>query len=208
MTAIEQHVLKGGTHVDAYRTGFVWMTHVVNLLGIGVFFFLALLLYVVTTHTPPDRYYAELYDGKKQPMVGLDMPNINQQTLFDWASEAATQIMTFGFNDYERKLSATRLRFTQKGWESFRTAMIDTDFFKGVLESRQIVTSVVKGPPTLLSEGVEKGQYYWMVELPLMLTVRSGSASRSTSQTAFLRIVPVPTAEIPNGIGIDLWTMR
>lgn len=203
--AITRRVGVDVAETQSYRVGFVRMTYVVNVLGVVIFFFLALFLFILYTQVPQDRYIAETADGQQMQMIGLEQPNINTQTLLDWGSEAATQIMTFGFNDYDNKLSQARTRFTMDGWLSFAPKMANSEFFKKMVSEQQLVTAVPRSSATLFSEGVDKGRYFWIVEVPLLVSVRSGGQSRPINITVRMVVVRVPTAENPAGIGIDRW---
>lgn len=190
---------------ESYKLGYQRMRALVWMMAISIVVLTGVFLFVLTNHVPQDRHYAMTAEGQQASLVALDMPNISQQTLFDWSAEAATQIMTFGFNDYETRLTNTRSRFTTKGWESFRSVMINSLFFKTVLEQQQIVTSVPRQSPTMFFEGLTGSVYNWIVEVPLLVTVRSGSLNRTLDLTVRLVVIRVPTAENPTGIAIDRW---
>lgn len=190
---------------ESYRLGYQRMRVLVWMMTLSIVALVGVLVFVLSNFVPQDRHYALTPEGAQANLVALDMPNISQQTLFDWSAEAATQIMTFGFNDYERRLNNTRERFTDKGWQSFRDVMVNSLFFKTVIEEQQIVTSVPRQPPTMFFEGLTAGVYNWIVEIPLLVTVRSGSINRTLNLTVRLVVIRVPTAENPTGMAIDRW---
>ena len=190
---------------ESYKLGYQRMRALVWMMTLSIVALVGLLIFVLTNFVPQDLHYALTSEGAQARLVALAMPDISQQTLFDWSAEAATQIMTFGFNDYETRLTNTRARFTTKGWESFREVMLNSLFFKTVLEQQQIVTSVPRQPPTMFFEGLTGSVYNWIVEIPLLVTVRSGSLNRTLNLTVRLVVIRVPTAENPTGMAIDRW---
>lgn len=190
---------------ESYRVGYARLMTLSYLLTFVIFGLIGLLVFAFVTHVPQDSYYAETSEGARMQMVGLERPYITQQALFDWAADAASQIMTFGFNDYDQKLSAAQGRFTDEGWTSFAQVMGNSLFFKNVVSEKQLVTAVPAGMPILMFEGLTMGRFNWIVEIPLMITVRSGSVNRSIKQTVRLIILPVPTEVNPMGIAIDRW---
>lgn len=203
--ALSRRIGVDPNRAESYRTGYrrlLWLVYVLTFAILGL---IALLVFVIITRAPQDRYFAQTSEGATMRLVGLDRPNMNEQTMFDWAAEATSQILTFGFNDYNAKLNAVHNRFTEDGWASFAPTLYKSKFFQGVISEQQIVTSVPKAPPRLFSEGLVAGQYSWIIEIPMLLTVRSGSISRTLDQTVRIVIVRVPTDLNPSGIAIDRW---
>lgn len=190
---------------ESYRAGYhrlMWLSYVMTF---AIFGLIGAMVFLFVTHTPEDSYFAETAQGGRMQVVGIERPFITQQALLDWAADATTQIMTFGFNDYNDKLSASRNKFTEEGWASFANVLSNTSFFKNMVSEKQLITSVPREVPLLAFEGISAGRFNWVVEVPLLLTVRSGSISRSVNFTARLIIVRVPTEQNPMGIAIDRW---
>ena len=190
---------------ESYRSGYARLLRLCYLLSAVIFLLTAVLLYALFFHRPSDRYVAQTSQDSVSQLVGLERPYITQQALFDWAADAASQVLTFGFNDYDQRLTASRDRFTPEGWVSFAVEMNKSALFQTVVSAQQLMTAVPRGMPLLMFEGLSEGRYTWIVEIPMMVTVRSGSLSRSISQTVRLIIVPVPTADNPMGIAVDRW---
>ena len=203
--AVSRHIGVDGARTESYRQGYGRLMKLVYLLTFAILALIAALVFAFVTYVPEDRYFAETSEGARMQMVGLARPVVTQQALFDWSADAASQVLTFGFNDYDQKLSQAQQKFTQDGWVSFANVMANSSFFKNVVSEKQLVTSVPSGTPLLMFEGLSQGQFNWIVEVPLMVTVRSGSLNRSVAQTVRLIIVPVPTAMNPMGIAIDRW---
>ncbi len=190
---------------ESYRTGYLRLIKLCYALTAVIFLLTAALFYTLFAYLPEDGYFAQTSEGATSGLIGLERPPIPQQTLFNWAADSAAQIMTFGFNDYDEKLSSARERFTPEGWLSFAQVMNESRFFQNVRDQQQLLTAVPQGMTTLIFEGLMNGRYTWIVELPLMVTVRSGSLSRSLNQKVRLTIIPVETSENPMGIAIDRW---
>ncbi len=55
-------------------------------------------------------------------LIALTMPNMTNQAILSWATNSITEIMTFGFGDYNSHLSDQQVRFTPEGWTSFVNA--------------------------------------------------------------------------------------
>lgn len=203
--AVQRRIGVDPARTESYRNGYrrlIWLTYILTA---GIILLIGALIFTIVNGWPQDRYFAQTSEGAVMQMAGLARPNISQQAMFDWAAESASQIMTFGFNDYNQKLTAARTRFTEDGWESFGPKMSKSAFFRTMIEEQQIATAVPMAPPVLFSEGMMMGRYSWVIEVPMMLTVRSGSVSRSITQQVRMVVIEVPTDINPMGIAIDRW---
>ncbi len=155
-----------------------------------------------------DRYMAETSDGKVMQMAALSYPNMGRMALSDWVANAASQIMTFGFNDVDVRFSESRRNFTKDGWDTFRKAIIASTVIDEIMKTQQIVSAVPESPPVLKSEGLVNGVYSWTFDVPLLITFRAGGDKKSASKMAHVVVERVPTRESPNGVGISEWYMR
>ncbi|HBR69578.1 MAG TPA: type IV secretion protein IcmL, partial [Rhodospirillaceae bacterium] len=125
--------------------------------------------------------------------------------LMSWVAQACTEVMTFGFNDYRRRLQEASRNFTRKGWDSFTAALQKSRIIEMVETNQQVVTAAPQGAPILVSEADVGGQYQWVIELPLIVTYQSGAKTRSDSLLVTVVVVRVPRLESPNGVGIEQW---
>jgi intracellular multiplication protein IcmL len=138
-------------------------------------------------------------------MVPLNEPNLSTPALMSWVAQASTEVMTFGFNDFRRRLQESSRNFTRRGWESFTQALQRSRIIEMVEANQQVVTAAPQGAPIVRSEGLVAGRYQWTIELPLILTYQSGSRSRSDRLLVTLVVVRVPRLESSNGVGIEQW---
>lgn len=194
-------VLRNEFYRDGYRLALrVAVIQCFIIVGlIGAMFF------VIHVHQPENRYFATTEDGRVIPMVALTQPNLSTPALMSWVAQSATEVMTFGFNDYRRRLQESSRHFTRRGWESFTTALQKARIIETVEANSQVLTSAPRGAPILQSEGIVAGQYQWIVQIPMVLTYQSGSKTRSDNWMVTLVVVRVPRLESPNGVGIAQW---
>lgn len=191
-----------------YRDGYRTMLKILLAQSAGLV--LMLLVFVIYAHNtrPVDRYFATTADGRIMQLVPLDRPNLTTAALLSWVAQASTEVMTFGFHDYQRRLQQSSRHFTRRGWESFTQALQRSRIIESVEQSQQVVTAAPRGAPVLVQEGVFNGKYRWVVQLPMLVTYRSGSKSRTDNLDVRLVIERVPSLENPNGVGIDQWIAR
>jgi|GEM_PF-197830 intracellular multiplication protein IcmL len=190
---------------EYYRDGYRSLMKVAFIEGIIIVSLVLVFLVYMNIHEGRDRYFATTADGRILQLVPLDQPNMSSAALMSWVSQAATEVMTFGFHDYQRRLQEASRHFTRRGWESFTTALQRSRIIESVETLQQVVTATPRSAPVLLQEGVFNGRHRWIVKLPLTVTFKSGNKTQSTNLEVTITIERVPTLESPNGVGIESW---
>ena len=190
---------------EFYRDGYRAILKLAVLQGLIIIGLIAAMFYVIHIHQPENRYFATTEDGRLVPMVALNEPNLSTPALMSWVAQASTEVMTFGFNDYRRRLQEASRNFTRRGWESFTQALQRSRIIEMVETNQQVITAAPRGAPILQSEGLYQGRYQWVVQLPMVLTYIAGSKTRSDNLLVTLIIVRVPRLESPYGVGIEQW---
>jgi intracellular multiplication protein IcmL len=190
---------------EYYRDGYRTLQKTVLFLVVSMIMLIGAMFFVINVHQPQDRYFATTVDGRLVPMVSLSQPNLSNPALMSWVAQAATEVLTFGFHDYRRRLQESSRNFTRTGWESFTTALERSSILEMVQNNRQVVTAAPRAAPVLLWEGLDNGRYSWRIEIPLIVTYQSGSQRKTDSLRVTLTVVRVPKLESPNGVGIEQW---
>ncbi len=195
--------------LSSYRDGFHNLIRLSIVLGLVMIAGAAVVLYYVSYVLPQDSYYALSGTANgteiKRPMIGLTSPNVNRDALLLWAGAAATEVMTFGFNDIDERMTRAQRLFTPEGWTSFSTALAKTTLIKGMLENQQLLTAIPASTPLIIMEGVYGGKYSWVVEMPIIVTLRAGDKKQTGGQRVRMIITKMPTSTNPMGIGINTW---
>ncbi len=193
---------------EFYRDGYRSLLRLSIIQGVVILGLIGAMYFVVQVNQPENRYFATTEDGRLVPMVPLNEPNLSTPALMSWVAQASTEVMTFGFNDYRRRLQESSRNFTRRGWESFTGALQRSRIIEMVEANQQVVTAAPEGAPIVVSEGLVAGRYQWQVQLPLILTYQSGSRSRTDKLLVTIVIVRVPRLESPNGVGIEQWVAQ
>ncbi len=186
---------------DAYKNLFRFVT----LMWLVIMVLTAGLLYCVTSIHKQDRFYAANTQGGLSRLVPLYDPNVNNQAILSWASQATVDVLTFGFNDIGQRFAETRQNFTPEGWESFRSAAIRSGVMERVSNLRQIITAIPTDIPEILYYGLIENKVGWVVRVPVVVTVRAGDQKSSSYLDVIMTIVKMPSFENPRAIGIDKW---
>lgn len=190
---------------DFYRDGYRSMLKLAVVQGFVILLLLGAMFFVIHVHQPEDKYFATTEEGRLIPIVSLDQPNLSAPALTSWVAQASTEVMTFGFNDYRRRLQESSRSFTRRGWESFTKALQDAKIVETITANQQVISAAPHGAPIIVQEGVFNGRYQWIVQFPLGLTFQSGSKRHNNSYLIRAVIVRVPRLESPNGVGIEQW---
>lgn len=190
---------------EFYRDGYRLWQRVAAFQAIAIIALVAVVFFFVTTTKVQNVYFATTEDGRLIPMVALSEPNLGKQALASWVAQSATEVMTFGFHDYRKRLQEASRNFTRTGWASFTTALEKSRIIETVSQNQQVVTASPASAPVIIQEGIVNGRYQWTLELPMSVAYQAGSQSRTDNLLITMVVVRVPKLESPNGVGIEQW---
>lgn len=196
------------TRNEFYRDGYRSILRIAVIEAMVILGLVLAMFFIIEVHQPENRYFATTEDGRLVPMVPLSEPNLSVPALMSWSAQAATEVMTFGFNDYKRRLQEASRNFTRVGWVSFTSALEKSRIIEMVETNQQVVSAAPASSPILVSEGLVAGRYQWRVQVPLVVTYQAGASVRSDKLMINLLIVRVPKLESQNGVGIEQWVAR
>lgn len=190
---------------EYYRDGFRNLMRIAVVEAVIIVALLLTFISYMNASKAQDHFFATTADGRIMQLVPLEKPNMGTSALMSWAAQAGTEVMTFGFHDYQRRLQQSSRHFTRRGWESFAAALQKSRIIESVEASQQVVSATPRSAPILIQEGVLNGKYRWVVDLPLSVKYQSGSTSRNENLNVRMMIDRVPSLENPNGVGIEQW---
>jgi intracellular multiplication protein IcmL len=193
------------TRNEFYRDGYRRMQQIMLIEAGAIVALILVLALTIGVMKGRDRFFATTSDGRLLEMVALDQPNLPTAKVLSWAAEAATETMTFGFNDYRKRLQDSSRFFTRSGWQTFNDALSKSNLLELVTGNQQVVTAVPRSAPVILQAGLVNNVYQWQVQIPLNITYQVGSKEDNRPQLITLVIVRVSTLETPDGIAIDQW---
>lgn len=191
-----------------YRDGYRNLVKIAIIQSMAIVALIIALTVTIMSSRPQDRFFATTSDGRLIRMIALNEPNMNDAALVSWSARAASDVMTFGFHDYQRRLQEASSYFTRRGWQSFTEALERSRLMEGVTKAQRVVTAAPKSAPVIIQQGLVDGIYRWIVELPLIVTYQSGTAQQSDTVNVQLVIVRVSTLDSPSGVGIQQWIAR
>ena len=190
---------------EFYRDGFRNLLRIAIVEAVIIVALLLTFISYMNASRTQDHYFATTADGRIMQLVPLELPNMGTSALLSWAAQAGTEVMTFGFHDYQRRLQYSSRHFTRHGWETFAAALQKSRTVESIEAQEQVVSAQPRSAPILIQEGVFNGKYRWVVDLPLTVKYQSGSNIRTDNLTIRMVIDRVPSLENPNGVGIEQW---
>lgn len=193
---------------EFYRDGFRNMMKIAAAEAAIIVLLLLTLVSYMNQSKAQDHFFATTADGRIMQLVPLEKANMGTAALLSWASQAGTEVMTFGFHDYQRRLQYSSRHFTRHGWETFANALQKSRLIESVEASQQVVSAAPRSAPTLMQEGIFGGKYRWVIELPLTVRYQSGTSTRIENLNVRMVIDRVPSLENPNGVGIEQWVAQ
>ncbi len=196
------------TRNNFYRDGYRFWMKFAFVQAISLVILLVALAVTIAVSRPQDRFFATTADGRLIRMTPLNEPNMNDAALISWVARASSDIMTFGFHDYQRRLQESSSYFTRRGWQTFSEALQRSRIMETVEKSQQVVTASPKAAPTIIQQGLANGIYRWVVQLPMVVTYQSGSAQQTDTLNVQVVVVRVSTLDSPSGVGIQQWIGR
>jgi intracellular multiplication protein IcmL len=169
---------------------------VLNVLLAGSF------VYIVK-HPPAPQYFATTINGRITPLIPLDQPNMPPSTLLQWANSAAIAAYTYNFVNYRQELQSASEFFTPDGWRQFINALEGSNNLSAVIDKKLVVSAVATGAPVILDQKAINGTYTWIVQMPMLITYQSASASARQSVMVKMTIERISTLNSARGVGIS-----
>jgi intracellular multiplication protein IcmL len=193
------------TRNEFYRDGFRNLIKIVILEGVIIIGLILTLIVHINNSVAYDRYFATTADGRIMQLSPLNERFLTDSALVSWVAQAATEVMTFGFHDYQRRLQQASRHFTKTGWETFSAAMEKARIIESVTAQRQVVVASPRSAPVIRQHGVAGGKYRWVLEMPLSVEYRAREQARTDNLKLTLVVERVSSLENPNGVGIHQW---
>lgn len=195
------------TRNNFFKEGYSSLLKVAIAQSLVILVLASLVVYKVFIEPPPTRYFATTDDGRliDPKLFALNSPNLRDSAILTWAAAAASDIMTFNWQDYQMRLQNSSAYFTDSGWDSFLKALQDSKLLETVKANQQLMTTVPLKAPVVVDRGEAGGTYYWRLQMPMTTKTISVQNSAPKMQLLTLTIVRVSPLKNPTGLGIEQW---
>lgn len=204
--ALETVLLRNQFYESAHRYALLFCLCLFLLLS-GV-----IALNVVEYMNPPRPiYFAATPDTKLVDLVPLNKPNMTDEQVIQWATDAAIASFNYNFVNYRTKLQSVRTYFTPTGHQRFLKALLISRNLEAVKDKKFVVSAIPSGPAELTQQGVIKksGLYAWYIKIPMTMYLRSAN-EEVPPQNYLLSMIVVRTdmLQSPKGVGIAQYILE
>lgn len=138
-----------------------------TIMAIGV---LSVILVFLVRHPRPPVYFAANSVGQLIKTVPTNVPNMSNDDVIKWTTEAIQQAYSYDFVNYRVQLQTAQKYFTTYGWDTYMRALTASNNLLALTNRKQIVIAQVVGPPKILAQGLLAGSYAWKFQFPLLVT--------------------------------------
>ena len=164
---------------------------------------MALAIIVFIFNPPPAEYIVANPDGSLIKAVALDKPQRSSSMMQAFAANAVTSINTLDWANYGTQLQNDASKyFTNQGWNDYYTKLLSSNTITYLTTNKMIMSAVPQQVPQIVGSGVLNGRYTWKIQVPILVTYKSGGQSTSTSKNITMVIQQVDYTESPQGVGI------
>lgn len=135
--------------------------------------------------------------------IPVNQPGVKDVALSVWANEAAVSAYTYTFANYRKALQDASQYFTREGWRAFYDALKASKNLDVVIDQKLAVTAVATGAPLIIESGVVNNRYSWKVEMPMLISYLSSTATRKQNVEVSMVIVRTDKYEGTRGLAIS-----
>lgn len=135
----------------------------------------------------------------------LGKPDMTDDEITAWATEAAVASLTFGHRDYQQRMRVIAGYFTRDGWQKFTQGMVTTQFLDIVVEQKRALIAAPAGKGAVVQQGLVDGAYGWHIILPMTL-YHSTENGDEKKQKINLSLLVARSSENKDGRGIVDWS--
>lgn len=196
--ALEQVKLRNNFYRDSYRkvASALLLSILINLVLAGV-------IYYQVAHRQKPQYFATTESGRIIKMMPLNQPNLSNQALLQWSTNAVTSIFNFNFTNFRQRFNQNQTSFTTDGWRSFIAAMKKNNLINTVQNKKLIVSAVLTASPIITTQYELSGRYVWKVDMPISISFQGLEGAFTENWKITLTIQRVSTLNNIAGIGIN-----
>ncbi len=196
--ALEEVKHRNEFYRDGYRKIIVAL-----MLALLIIVGLVGVLFGVLTTRPTPTYFAATDTGRIIPLVPLNQPNLSDQALLQWASDAVISIYSYNFVNYQKVFQNNKQYFTDAGWTAFLSSVKASNSLSAVLSSKLIVSAVVTGAPVVINRFIFNNNYTWKVQMPITVTMQGAGSPSTQNFMVTLTITRISTLDSVSGVGIS-----
>lgn len=131
-------------------------------------------------------------------------PDMTDEEILDWATEAAVASMTFSHLDYQPRMKNAAGYFTKEGWDKFAQGLVSVQFLDIMVAQKITLITTPAGKGSIIQQGPVGDAYAWHVILPVAL-YHSSEDGDEKRQRMNLSLLITRSNQNKDGRGIADW---
>lgn len=155
-----------------------------------------------------ERAIKEINIKGKFEELPLKQPNLTNDELLNWVTDAIVSIYSYNYLNAEQALNKSRQYFTDNGYDSFMKALKESKNLETVKSKKLIVNALAQSSATILKEGDVDGVYTWQIQLPLEVTYQGANNDFKQNMDIQVEVVRQTYTQTPKGIAINAVTAK
>lgn len=165
---------------------------------------LAVSIVYMATRPVQQRFFTTNSQGAIREIVALNKPIASEEEVLNWTTQSVTKAYSMSFANYGQQLNDLKPNFTDAGWRGYEQALQRAGFLDALLKNLYVTSAVPRKAPVVVARGIVDGDgvYGWRLQIPLMVTFTSASASSSQEINVEVTVVRRDETENPAGLGI------
>lgn len=155
--------------------------------------------YQVFSFKTPPQYIQLTEDGRIFPVAPLNVANVSEGEVVQFATESVKWINTYDFRSWRDQLQVNSARFTPKGWGEYLEQLTVTGTLNTMQAKKMVVSPAFTGPPQVLKQGVvaDGTLYTWVVEVPVRVTLEAASTDKNATNLVQKGVVTMYIVRVP-----------
>ncbi|OAI48675.1 hypothetical protein AYO45_04525 [Gammaproteobacteria bacterium SCGC AG-212-F23] len=138
-------------------------------LALLVMVLLASVLLYLLFNPPRPLYFVADDVSRLLQEVPVDRPNMSNQDVFAWVTDAVQAAYSYDFVNYRGQLQDAQKYFNEYGWKNYMEALKTSNNLLGISQRKMIATAKVVETPIILREGVLGGAYAWRLQVTVLV---------------------------------------
>lgn len=118
-------------------------------------------------------YFATTNDGRIMQLAPLNQPNITEVALISWVAMTASDALSFGFNDRQARMHKNAPSFDAAGWKAFLAVLAARGWDEKSDRLQPYYVTAPAAAPAIRQQGVKDSIYTWVLDVPLVMTVKT-----------------------------------
>lgn len=154
-------------------------------------------------YPPAPQYFPVGLSGRIVPIIPLNRPNQPDDSILQWASQAAVASFSYSYVNYREELQASSGFFSGVGWKNFMQALQQSNNLEAVKTKRMVVSAQLVGTSKIIIKELVNDLYEWRIDVPVLVTYQNDTEYTQQYNMVNILLSRVSMLNAPKGVGIE-----